>query len=101
MPKGQKPKEKVKVEKAVVDIMPPGTPKGFIPAGRAGRTSQAGQLSSFTAKDPEKQKQSEQEIAAKKERDEVRKQQIAAEKKIELQRMLSRLMRESGMVAQC
>lgn len=96
MPKGQKPKvEKQKIAKPTFDIMPPGTPKGFIAAGRGTK------VQSFESVDSEKMKIREQEKTAKDLRDEVDRQRRITEKKNEEKIALARLLREAGMVAHC
>lgn len=96
MPKGQQPKaEKVKVAKPTFDIMPPGTPKGFMPAGRAAKTQ------SFESVDSETVKKRLQEKIAKDLRDEVERQRRIADKKKEDQIALARLLREAGMQIKC
>jgi len=90
MPKGQK-KSDSKVTKSYVDIMPPGTPKGFIPAGRAGRS-----LTVFQASDSEKEKLRVQEQEAEAQRKEVQKQKDLEQKKRETQIALNSLMRHVG-----
>jgi hypothetical protein len=76
----------------VSDIMPPGTRRDFIPAGKAARAFVA-----QTVGDAEKmQEQKRQEQIARAEREQVRAQKIAEEKKLELQREIARLLRESG-----